>query len=265
MNKKHFFYFTVPFPRRPKWFASARKSRFEFHVSYKVYSTKVQSATLWVYLSKSHRKHKQTIVTIKATNNVEEKAHSITKRIREKDGGWVSIKVKKIVKLWKRRALSEDILEMTQNQTLEITCTNCENVNEESIGSSNTTRPFIVVDLVSVKARKKRSINCRPGIRSCCLQELYVSFADMGWDNWILIPEGFNVNYCTGSCYGHILPVYSHSGLLQKVALQKKRKDMAPCCSPTKLAPLSILYFDKYANIFQQNIENMTVQRCGCS
>ncbi|KXJ11069.1 growth/differentiation factor 8 [Exaiptasia diaphana] len=249
-------------PRRSKLFAIARKLKFEFHVSYKVYITKVHSATLWLYLPKSRRRQSKTTVTIKEANNDVE---NLVKEINEKDGEWVSIEIQKIVKSWKRRALSEDIREMNQNKTLEITCSNCENLNEEAIGSNSTARPFIVIDVVSVMARKKRSINCRPGIRSCCLQELYVSFADMGWDNWILIPEGLNVNYCTGSCFGHILPVYSHSGLLQKVALQKGRKDMAPCCSPTKLAPLSILYFDPYENIFQQDIENMTALRCGCS
>lgn len=251
-------------PKRPKRTNNGRKVKFGFHVSYKVFSISVRSAKLWVYLSPSKLARKSSILVIKEINEKDE-PYVITKHLKDKEEGWVTIDVKNLVNYWKRRALKGNMRDLNQNKTLVVTCSNCDNVTGEAIGTSNITRPFIVIEMVSLTSRKKRAIDCRPGITSCCRMDMKVSFTqDIGWD-WILVPSGFSLNYCTGSCYGHILPAYSHSSFLQKVALLKKKKDLAPCCSPTKLAALSILFYDPYENIIQENIENMTVQECGCS
>ncbi|KAK3731059.1 hypothetical protein QZH41_019218 [Actinostola sp. cb2023] len=249
----------------------ARKVKFVFHVSFKVYKNDVRSAILWVHRSKLKMRQKGTMLTVKDSrkNGGDDPGVTpivVTKNLQPNEEGWISIDVKDIVNLWKNQTFNGRLLNISNNHVLEIACINCKKTPGEPIGSSGLHRPFMVVDLVAGgKSRKKRAIDCRPGIKDCCRQEFYVSFEEMGWDNWIMIPKGFKANYCTGSCYGHILPMYHHTGVLQKLALQKKQREIAPCCSPTKLHALSLIYFDKDMNLFLEVVEKMTVEECGCS
>lgn len=50
--------------------------------------------------------------------------------------------------------------------------------------------------------RKKRSTSpiCGAQVTECCRESLYISFKDLGWDDWIVAPEGFHAFYCRGSC-----------------------------------------------------------------
>lgn len=248
---------------------NAKKVKFDFHISYKVFTTTVRSAKLWLYLTRPKVPRKATSMLIIRdfnSKNTQNKPYVITRKLKDKEQGWISIDVEDLISFWKRRSFnaSQNIRDLDQNSTLEITCTHCGYIAGEAVGSNKNTKPFIVVDMTTVKQRKKRSLDCRPGINTCCRQLLRISFTDIGW-GWILVPHSFDMNYCTGSCYGHILPINTHSSFLQQVALYKKRKDMAPCCTPTKLAALSMLVFDPYMNINQVDIPNMTVEECSCS
>lgn len=48
--------------------------------------------------------------------------------------------------------------------------------------------------------RQRRSINCSAGVSECCREKLYISFAEIGWDDWILHPHGYDAYFCRGSC-----------------------------------------------------------------
>ena len=37
-----------------------------------------------------------------------------------------------------------------------------------------------------------------------------------------------------------------------------------PCCSPTKLTAISVLYFDDSNNVVLKKYTNMVVKACGC-
>lgn len=52
----------------------------------------------------------------------------------------------------------------------------------------------------------------------CCRESLFVSFKDVGWDDWIVAPSGFHAFYCRGSCRTFTSPASSattHTSLLQ--------------------------------------------------
>jgi TGF-beta receptor len=66
--------------------------------------------------------------------------------------------------------------------------------------------------------RRKRNINCHPGVSECCRENLYISFADIGWDEWILQPTGYHAYFCRGSCTNAASITQSgahHSSLIQ--------------------------------------------------
>lgn len=54
--------------------------------------------------------------------------------------------------------------------------------------------------MISAPRRDKRHANCQPGVNECCRESLYVSFAEIGWDDWIIMPPGYNAYFCKGSC-----------------------------------------------------------------
>jgi len=37
-----------------------------------------------------------------------------------------------------------------------------------------------------------------------------------------------------------------------------------PCCAPTKLSAISVLYFDDSSNVILKKYRNMVVRACGC-
>lgn len=254
----------------------SRKMKFEFHFSNKIYNNDILSATLWVYRPKTHfnQLFSEQTLTVKyhQTNNSlkgrKTTQNTIKKRLRSKDQGWVSVDVKTIVDIWIKRTFRNISLNNDSNiiHTLEMSCSNCVSTREP-FGSRGQYRPFIGLDLTSVKghSRKKRAIDCMAGVKECCRQEFYVSFKEMGWNYWIIAPLGFNANYCSGSCFGHVLPVYHHTEILQKVSVLRQRREIAPCCSPTKLSGLALIYFDKDENLFHEKVPNMIVNECGCS
>ncbi|XP_068437734.1 bone morphogenetic protein 6 isoform X2 [Clinocottus analis] len=65
---------------------------------------------------------------------------------------------------------------------------------------------------------------------ACRRHELYVSFRELGWQVHLMNPEN--------------VP--------------------KPCCAPTKLHAISVLYFDDNSNVILKKYKNMVVRACGC-
>lgn len=92
------------------------------------------------------------------------------------------------------------------SHVLNVACKTCGmNANLSPISSEAALKPFLVIYTYSqprklFPRRVKRNINCVPGINSCCREKLYVSFKEIGWDDWILSPAGYNAYFCRGSC-----------------------------------------------------------------
>ena len=84
-----------------------------------------------------------------------------------------------------------------------------------------TTTP--VVPATAVNTRHRRRLDrCSPSesphslpspdaatYSGCCLIEHYINFTTIGWNDWIVRPDGFWSNYCTGNCRNSTT-VYSH-------------------------------------------------------
>ncbi|NXT25953.1 GDF3 factor, partial [Syrrhaptes paradoxus] len=51
-------------------------------------------------------------------------------------------------------------------------------------------------------SRRRRSTPYIPVAPSnlCKPRRLYISFSDVGWQNWIIAPQGYMANYCLGEC-----------------------------------------------------------------
>ncbi|XP_044859681.1 bone morphogenetic protein 6 [Mauremys mutica] len=102
---------------------------------------------------------------------------------------------------------------------------------------------------------------------ACRKHELFVSFQDLGWQDWIIAPKGYAANYCDGECSFPLnahMNATNHAIVQTLVHLMNPEYVPKPCCAPTKLNAISVLYFDDNSNVILKKYRNMVVRACGC-
>ncbi|XP_006897656.1 PREDICTED: inhibin beta C chain [Elephantulus edwardii] len=136
-----------------------------------------------------------------------------------------------------------------------------------------THRPFVAAQ-VRVGGKhlvRRRGIDCQDGSRMCCRQEFFVDFREIGWHNWIIQPEGYAMNFCTGQCPLHVAGMSGIAASFHTSVFNLLKTNTAgtagggSCCVPTARRPLSLLYYDRDSNIVKTDIPDMVVEACGCS
>ncbi|KAJ8000015.1 hypothetical protein DPEC_G00200430 [Dallia pectoralis] len=103
--------------------------------------------------------------------------------------------------------------------------------------------------------------------QACKKHELYVSFSDLGWKDWVLAPTGYSAFYCDGECLyplGSCMNATNHAMIQLVVHLLKPDEVPKACCAPTKLSPISVLFYDDNNNVILKKHRNMVVKTCGC-
>uniref|UniRef100_K7FQY7 TGF-beta family profile domain-containing protein n=1 Tax=Pelodiscus sinensis TaxID=13735 RepID=K7FQY7_PELSI len=118
-------------------------------------------------------------------------------------------------------------------------------------------------------SRQRRSAYDAPVTPSnlCKPRRLYISFSDVGWENWIIAPQGYMANYCLGECPFPLteeLNSTNHAILQTMVHSLDPEGTPQPCCVPVRLSPISILYYDNNDNVVLRHYEDMVVDECGC-
>ncbi|KAL1777132.1 bone morphogenetic protein 8B [Sigmodon hispidus] len=101
----------------------------------------------------------------------------------------------------------------------------------------------------------------------CRRHELYVSFRDLGWLDWVIAPQGYSAYYCEGECafpLDSCMNATNHAILQSLVHLMKPDVVPKACCAPTKLSATSVLYYDSSNNVILRKHRNMVVKACGC-
>ncbi|RWS28487.1 putative TGF-beta ligand glass bottom boat protein-like protein [Leptotrombidium deliense] len=103
--------------------------------------------------------------------------------------------------------------------------------------------------------------------RSCQKKTLYVSFRDLGWQDWIIAPDGYAAFFCDGECSFPLnahMNATNHAIVQTLVHLMNPHIVPKPCCAPTKLSAIMVLYFDDNSNVILKKYKNMVVKSCGC-
>ncbi|NXH63467.1 INHBC protein, partial [Rhabdornis inornatus] len=132
--------------------------------------------------------------------------------------------------------------------------------------------PFVVVQAQARTPHRvhRRGVDCGADSRMCCRQEFFVDFREIGWEDWIIQPEGYHMNYCAGLCPLHMagipgLAASFHTAVLNRIKAASAAAAVASCCVPTQRRPLSLLYYDRDSNIVKTDIPDMIVDSCGCT
>lgn len=103
-------------------------------------------------------------------------------------------------------------------------------------------------------------------VKFCNKITWFVSFKELKWSDWIIAPDGYEASYCLGECPFPLPPVLrsTNHAIVQMLAHLMDKQIPKPCCAPTKLQPITVLYYDDYSNVVLKEYRNMIVQSCGC-
>ncbi|UYV78163.1 INHBB [Cordylochernes scorpioides] len=173
---------------------------------------------------------------------------------------------------WRRLNLTPPSgpLKTDHRLTLLVDCVGCDTLVELVLFPPNGSRPFLSLGTEVSRSRRSRrhALTCEPSTTQCCKQPLWVGFKELGWDDWIIAPKGYWANYCMGDCAARRTPdtfVNFHTHVLEEYRNRNPYASITPCCAPTKLSSMSLIYFDPDLNIIKTDLPKMVVDECGCT
>uniref|UniRef100_A0A672SJW1 Bone morphogenetic protein 7-like n=1 Tax=Sinocyclocheilus grahami TaxID=75366 RepID=A0A672SJW1_SINGR len=132
---------------------------------------------------------------------------------------------------------------------------------------SKNPKPGVAPSQVALKTAESAEGASVDPKQGCKKHELYVSFRDLGWQDWIIAPEGYAAYYCEGECVfplNSFMNATNHAIVQTLVHFINPETVPKPCCAPTQLHGISVLYFDDSSNVILKKYRNMVVRACGC-
>ncbi|XP_051943958.1 inhibin beta A chain-like [Hippocampus zosterae] len=231
----------------------------------------VEKADLWIFLKASRGSRAKGKVKLQL-HQAERDAPVSEKMVDTRRSGWHVLAVPRCVQSWLDRGDGP--------LRLGLSCPLCAGAGAapvlSSAGGDQSHRPFLMVALrageEAARRRTARSLECDGKTRTCCKQQFYVSFQDIGWSDWIIAPSGYHANYCEGDCPNHMASVGGsalsfHTAVINQYRMRGSGpfQNVKSCCVPTRLRAMSMLYFDDEQMIVKKDIRDMIVDQCGCS
>ncbi|XP_005107220.1 uncharacterized protein LOC101856459 [Aplysia californica] len=98
----------------------------------------------------------------------------------------------------------------------------------------------------------------------CCRHTIYISFTDIGWDDWVVSPEGFHAFFCQGDCPAKYKPATTFSQIKGDLHANNPGFIPAPVCAATGYNPLALLYKNPDDELESSEQEDMIVTGCRC-
>lgn len=123
------------------------------------------------------------------------------------------------------------------------------------------------VPLAKRERRAVRKHRRKDGRDLCRRHDMYVDFAEVGWNDWIVAPPGYDAYYCAGDCP---FPQADHLNSTNHAIVQTMVNSVFPsatpkaCCVPTALTSISMLYLDDDGSVVLKNYQDMSIIGCGC-
>lgn len=122
-------------------------------------------------------------------------------------------------------------------------------------------------DLTTLQRRKRSTRSHRRQRNECRRYPLQIRFKDVGWDDWIVAPSDYHAYYCAGECptqMGDHLNTTNHAVVQSLISSVYPTTIPRPCCVPTSLSPISMLYLNENSKAVLKNYDSMVVEGCGC-
>ncbi|KAM9319924.1 inhibin beta C chain-like [Gastrophryne carolinensis] len=223
----------------------------------------VSRGYLWLYLKTTSRSKITISVTSKRLLSDQPQDEEGTIHMQAMPGEWFRVPLPML----KGKTVSKE----EENIFLEIKCKDCQ-ASLKINNISHAHHPFLVLKILRKHdlSRARRQITkCTGDTDICCLKRFYVSFKDIGWSDWIIIPQGYFMNLCEGKCPVHLASApgiagSSHTTVFSLLKANKINSNLSLCCVPTKRRSMSFLYINVNHTIVKQDIPDMIVDSCGC-
>jgi TGF-beta propeptide./Transforming growth factor beta like domain. len=212
------------------------------------------------------------------------------KKIRNAQKGYVKIDVTDLIRDWKVNGVenSSMIVEIDRNTD---TLNSVHTRKRRDIGEDEwlRKRPMLTVYTVSANnIRKKRSrrnvVNGNIYIKAsemkrlnethqkvkretCRLRPYSLNFKDFGWDEWIIAPNSYDLNFCSGMCPRPLGPHFNttNHAVIQNAVLGINKQLVPPlCCVPTTFKDQTFLFLDNNGKLLLKTPVEMIAQGCGC-
>lgn len=155
---------------------------------------------------------------------------------------------------------------------LEVINTQSESNADIAVGVNKDEQPILIIriDVKKESPRRSRSITCTESITSCCKENFFLNFSTIGWDNWILHPDGYDANFCRGTCLNDFSNTrFIHSAILLRYIADNRgiaeQIGLNMCCSPSVMSSISIIYRDEEGQMYYKRIDDMKVEACNCA
>ena len=102
---------------------------------------------------------------------------------------------------------------------------------------------------------------------TCRLRPYSLDFKDFGWDEWIIAPNSYDVNFCSGACPKPLGPHFNttNHAVIQNAVLGIN-KQLVPqlCCVPTTFKDQTFLFLDGDGKLMLKTPVEMIALGCGC-
>ena len=123
---------------------------------------------------------------------------------------------------------------------------------------------------VFILGRQKRSeekFECvqGDGENRCCRYPLWISFKDIGWSDWVVAPEGYQAFYCDGRCPYRYKIAHNFAAIKSLIYHINPAAAPTPCCTATKLSPITLLHYGETGRLDVSVYEDMVVNECMCA
>lgn len=139
-------------------------------------------------------------------------------------------------------------------------------------GSRQAPRVSVYTQETQIVGRMRRSIrpetyDCRQGDgeKRCCRYPLWISFKDIGWDKWVVQPDGYQAYFCDGSCPHSYKIAHNFASIKSLINLANPAASPGPCCTASKLSPLTLLHYNDHGQLIVSVYDDMIVEQCKCA
>ena len=108
--------------------------------------------------------------------------------------------------------------------------------------------------------------NAKQAINGCRKEDLHVNTSDLGLSAKFIRPESFNAYQCRGKCSLTQGKTFTLHSLLEAFVNKRGIKtDGDGCCVPTKLRPLSVIYYVEERGFFERyTFQDLIIEEGGC-
>ncbi|XP_030632289.1 inhibin beta B chain [Chanos chanos] len=233
------------------------------------HSVQVLQSSLWLYVRPANPPHRVAARIYLSGAGRTNRTLLLQKILEVQKGSWHTFPVTSALQAFLDGGQRRLRLEVRCDEGSQNLC------SQGSHSQDSSHQPFLVAqvrlrDDSGTHSLSKRSLRCGEDVSVCCKKDFYIKFRDIQWQDWIIAPEGYHMNYCMGQCPQHLagspgIASSFHATVFSQLKANGIHTAVSSCCVPIQRRPLSMVYFNSQHSIVKTDVPDMIVESCGCT